>query len=68
MEKEYFLAKVKAFFITLTEEKRLWNALLCSVGFLSVSLLFPFYGVFVFIPALLVFWLGWHNPIVGTIS
>ena len=74
MEKDYLIAKIKAFFEILVETKQLWNALLITFGFLSISFLFPILDFSLFssvlillVVAAVIFVASWHSPVVGTI-
>jgi SpoVK/Ycf46/Vps4 family AAA+-type ATPase len=74
MDRDYLIAKVKAFFEMLIEAKQLWNSLLITAGFLTLSFLFPIFdfsmpsSLFVLlIGAAVIFVASWHSPVAGTI-
>ena len=63
----YLIAQIRAFCVTLAETTPLWNSLLISLGFVALSLLFPFYDIVLIPLAVVIFVIAWHNPIIGTI-
>jgi len=66
-EPSFRLAQIRAFVIMLLQMSQLWNAVLISLGFISFALFFPFYGLLLPVFAIVVFVIGYHNPIFGTI-
>jgi len=62
------VAQIKAFAIMLLQMTQLWNAVLITLGFISFTLFFPFYSILLPILAIVVFVVGYHNPIFGTIA
>jgi len=61
------LARLKAFAIMLMGMSQFWNAVLIGIGFLAFTSMFPLYSILVIPLLLIVFILGYHNPIIGVI-
>jgi len=63
----YKFAKVKSFLITALQQKHFWQAFMITLGFVSFSLFFPFYTIFLPILAIIVFVVSYTRPVFGTI-
>jgi SpoVK/Ycf46/Vps4 family AAA+-type ATPase len=64
---QFQLARIKALAIRLAQEPKLWQGLLIAAGFISFALFFPFYGILLPLIALILFIVGYHHPIAGTV-
>ncbi|MEM2974301.1 MAG: AAA family ATPase [Candidatus Micrarchaeia archaeon] len=66
-ETSFQIARLKAFAITLIGMKDFWNAVLISIGFLSLTLLFPLYSYLILPLLLIVFIVSYNKPIGGVV-
>jgi len=63
----YKFAQVRAFVITALQQKKFWQAFMITLGFVSFSLFFPFYTLFLPILAIIIFVVSYSKPIFGTV-